>query len=271
MTDDVRIAAPEARDGSVVRVVSLLTCLAQEPETGLSIRQAAQRSGISRSAVQRTFAKLAAMGVAKATPDGSYAAGPVLYELATQLISGSTMLEFADRIMRDLVARVEETVCLTHLVPTEERLIFLHAVQCRKPVQYVVPVGSTAHLYAGAAGKAVLAWLPRTTLERLEMSAITPSTPTDREALAAELDAIRERGYAISMGERFPEAVGIASPVFSDVGIVGSMSITVPRSRFDQDQLPHLSEQIRSASGELSALLRGQRLSAVGEGRDETA
>jgi IclR family acetate operon transcriptional repressor len=245
--------------GAVSRVITVLGLLAEDPDEGLSIRKTAERAGISRSAVHRILSQLAQCGVARARSDGVYAAGPVFYELATRLISGSTLLESADRLMQQLVRDVGETVCLTQLVPAEQRLVFVHVVECDKPVKYVVQVGTTAPLHAGAAGKAVLAWLPDGVLGKLDLPSITPSTPTDRAALAAELAVVRDRGYATSLGERFTEAVGIAAPVFTDGVVTGSMSVTVPRSRYSDDQLPVLSGLVAAAAEEFSRQHRGPR------------
>lgn len=80
-----------------------------------------------------------------------------------------------------------------------------------------VAVGESLPLHATAAGKAILAYLPEERRERvldqLDLSARTPETTTDRAALAAELDAVRERRTAFEREEYVEGVQCVAAPV----------------------------------------------------------
>ena len=73
------------------------------------------------------------------------------------------------------------------------------------PVRYALDMGSTLPLYLGAAGKAMMAFLPESEAEALirnhQITALTRYVPKTG-ALRKELKTIRRRGYAISNGER---------------------------------------------------------------------
>src|SRR5690606_21507438 len=94
--------------------------------------------------------------------------------------------------------------------------------------------------------------MPESTRDHIELERYTPNTPQDREALAKELATIRERGYAVSFGERYDGAVGIAAPVIVRGAVVGGLSITVPQSRLDVDRIRWPSEQLRWAVREMA-------------------
>jgi len=237
------------------RVVILMRLLADAPDTGLSVRAAEAQTGISKSAVQRILAKLANMDMAALRPDGNYVAGPAMVSWAAQLLRRSTLLEVADRIMRQVAAEVDETVCFAQFMPSERRVVFVHVVEIDRPVKYTVPVGSTAPFHAGAIGKAVLAWLPGDVLQNLPMEPYTPDTPQDRDALSRELQEIRTAGYAVSYGERYVGAVGIAAPVVVDECPVGAMSISVPRPRLDPDKVEQLGERIVLATRQMAEMM----------------
>ena len=69
-------------------------------------------------------------------------------------------------------------------------------------------MGLTAPLHVGAPGKALMAFLPADERERvlatLTLEPLTPETITDLDALRAELDRTRVRGYAVSIGSAHP-------------------------------------------------------------------
>jgi DNA-binding IclR family transcriptional regulator len=72
----------------------------------------------------------------------------------------------------------------------------------------------------------------------------TGPAPPDPERLRRQLAEIRERGYAVSFGERQEGAGSVAAPVFDREGAVAAvMSVCGPEERF------------RAAVGQVSALL----------------
>ena len=86
------------------------------------------------------------------------------------------------------------------------------------PIRYVMTEGKTQELYAGAGGKALLAYAPEDlrneSLSKLSLRKITNNTITDKQNLLKEFANIRNCGYALSLGERIPEIAALAVPVF---------------------------------------------------------
>ncbi|ADJ15429.1 IclR family transcriptional regulator [Halalkalicoccus jeotgali] len=109
--------------------------------------------------------------------------------------------------------------------------------------------GTYYHMHCTAAGKALLAALPderiEAVLDRWGLPARTANTITDREALAADLDRTRERGYAVADEEYVDGlcAVGVvvANPDGSPLGALG---MSVPTYRRE-------SEGLETAAAEL--------------------
>jgi DNA-binding IclR family transcriptional regulator len=240
---------------AVARTIAVLQLLIDADEP-VSVRRAAERSGISRSAVHRILGRLADHSVAAATGAGRYVAGPLLLEWASRLLSQSSILQAADSVMRQLVDEFDESVYLTLLIAEERRISFVHVVECRQRIKYVVPMGSSGPLHAGAAGKAVLAWLDDGPGDE-PLEAFTADTVTDPEALREELEMIRTRGYAVSAGERIPDAAGVGAPIFFDGEVIGSLSLTVPRSRLRSEDLPRFGTRVSERAQQLNRLLAG--------------
>ena len=78
--------------------------------------------------------------------------------------------------------------------------------------------GRSLPLHCTAQGKILLAYgaapLPPGRLERL-----TQATITSRAALAADLDDVRRRGFAVTAEELEPGLVAVAAPVHRETGI----------------------------------------------------
>ncbi|MNE89546.1 Transcriptional regulator KdgR [compost metagenome] len=110
-------------------------------------------------------------------------------------------------------------------------------------------------LYAGAAGKAVLAFCDQKLVDSIELEKITEATITSREVLRAELKVIYERGWATGDGERVLGAFGLAVPIFADGKIRGSISATIPQYRKDERDLPTLTQLMREATQKIERLL----------------
>jgi DNA-binding IclR family transcriptional regulator len=107
-------------------------------------------------------------------------------------------------------------------------------------------MGSRWHLNASASGKAVLAHMDETEVEEVlnthGLKSMTPNTITDRENLEAELETIREQGYATDNEEAAVGIRGVAAPVEGLDGVIGAVSVSGPASRirgeYFQDELP---------------------------------
>jgi DNA-binding IclR family transcriptional regulator len=110
-------------------------------------------------------------------------------------------------------------------------------------------IGKHIPLHATAAGKAILATMPRDRVEAIVdeqgLEALTDRTITDRDELFAELETTRERGYAINHGENTAGlyAVGV-SVADRDGEVLGALSVSGPAERMTDDrrerELPEL-------------------------------
>ena len=73
-------------------------------------------------------------------------------------------------------------------------------------IRFAIVEGQRVPIYAGAAGKVLLAFGPpelrQEYLDSEKLIPLSPNTITDAKVLAAELKKARERGYAVSRGER---------------------------------------------------------------------
>jgi IclR family acetate operon transcriptional repressor len=86
--------------------------------------------------------------------------------------------------------------------------------------------------------------------------AYTTSTITDHQALATEIEHVRERGWAQAVGEREPDLTAIAAPVRSARGeLEAILALQGPSVRFDdaavETAVPLVLERADAISREL--------------------
>jgi DNA-binding IclR family transcriptional regulator len=121
-------------------------------------------------------------------------------------------------------------------------------------------VGRRTPAHCSALGKAVLAFLPASTLEELlagrPLRALTSKSLVARGALKADLQRIRVRGYAIDDEEIEKGLRCVGAPVRDYSGLVaGAVSIAGPTFRIPKSRVPALAEAVMAIARELSAEL----------------
>jgi DNA-binding IclR family transcriptional regulator len=182
--------------------------------------------------------------------------GPRLYQWAAKINSAHRNLaDITRKILSSLVQETGETIALLSYDENTEKAEFLDVIQGWRPIQYKLQVNVDVPLYAGAAGKAVLAYCNPQLVESLKLEKITGATITSRKLLKEELKSIQERGWATGEGERVLGAFGLAVPFFVDGRIRGSISATIPQYRKSERDLPTLSKLMREATGKIERLL----------------
>jgi DNA-binding IclR family transcriptional regulator len=116
-------------------------------------------------------------------------------------------------------------------------------------------LGRPSIAHATSAGKVMLAFSGRE-LPEGPFRGYTTRTITDPQALATEVEAVRERGYAQAAGEREPGLTAIAAPIRSARGeLEAIVALQGPSARFDgpavDAALPLLVERASAISQEL--------------------
>lgn len=182
--------------------------------------------------------------------------GPKLYQWAARMNAAHRNLaDVTRKILSSLVQETGETIALLSYDEVTHKAEFLDVVQGWRPIQYTLQVNADVPLYAGAAGKAVLAYCDQQLVESLNLERFTDATITSHALLKEELDAIQRRGWATGEGERVPGAFGLAVPFFVDGKIRGSISATIPQYRKDERDLPMLTSLMRETTGKIERLL----------------
>lgn len=238
----------------IARAATILRALEDE-NTGLSLGQIAQRVNLARSTVQRIVAALECEKlVIAATPNGRVRLGPTILRLAASVRSDFTAQArpFLERLSNEL----QETVDLSTV--KKDHLVFIDQVIGSQRLRTVSGVGETFPLYCTANGKAYLAQLSDSAIEKLIGRVYEPRTPrthTRIEALLDDLKAVRRTGVAF---DREEHTIGISAAgvaLRDPLGNAVAISVPVPSQRF-KDMEAHVAERLLATKRAMEAHMR---------------
>jgi IclR family acetate operon transcriptional repressor len=250
---------------AVDRAAQLLIEVARH-RAPVSFTELTAASGLAKSTTSRLLMALERNGLVRRDGAGRFSPGEVFVSYAWRGGAEADLVSVAQPVLALLGEHTGETVNIG--VPRDGGLVEQIAqVDSRYLIGGTNWVGLTVPLHCAALGKVLLAFgaaeLPRGRLDKR-----TDRTITSRTALAAELAAVRERGYAITTEELEPGLVAVAAPVFvggtlaatagavaGGATAVAALSVSGPASRLGSGQLPAAAEACMAGARSLSALL----------------
>lgn len=238
--------------GTIDRALAVLEALADRSEP-IGITELAARIGLPKSVVHYHLNALTKNRFVTSR-DGRYGLGYAAVRLGRNAYAHSDLRSRANPHMTSLREATEETVTLSSLLGRER--IYIDQLVSPHEIKMSVELGRAYPLHAGASGKAMLAFLPEQMRESILASVLerlTDRTPTDSDALTAELAHIRELGTAASRSERQSGAASVAAPIFDGEDIIGSMSVCGPEYRFDDAAVAHYRILVKNAAVQLSS------------------
>lgn len=231
----------------------------------------ARATGVPKSSVQRCLLSLREAGWISAPPGDPQRWALTGRALAVGLRGTAVpgLREAALAVMQELRDATRETV---HLVGFAEHapvaaadpagpaaLVVIDRLDSPEPVRTWVRLGTPVPLHASCSGRAVLSRLPEAEARSLlgdHLERFSAQTITDPEALAAELRAVRERGYAVA-DQSWRAGVGaVAAAVVDAAGRpVGALAVSAPQQRFDAARARALGSAAVAAAERVSAAL----------------
>lgn len=217
---------------SIDRALSILTTFtAQQP--GQRIADLVAGTGLGQSTVSRMVGALLGLGFLSHDPrSGLYSLGPQVVNLAAVALNQNPVHHQARQIAQDLAAELRLGVNLAERV--DDRLFYLANFEGKDAPRNSTLIGVGGPLHATALGKALLIDEKPEQIETAlgtEFDRYTSRTITTLSALTAELELVRERGYAVENEELALRRACVAAPIRDRSGaVVAAMSISGPLS-----------------------------------------
>ena len=236
-----------SRIQSVDRAAALLEAMRDGGWHGLGAL--ARATGLAKATAFNLVQALASAGLAEHDPSaGAYRLGLRHVQYGRAVERRLDLLEPMRPILLRLCAETNETVNLA--VPRPLDVLIVESFEGRQNVRVTSYAGTPAAYHCTAVGRAMLAHKPaaeRRTLLHMTLTAPTPRTLTDPDALEALLATVRRDGFASEIEENEAGACCVAAPVFAPGGtVLGAVSIAGPAARMSPAAIARWGTTLRS-------------------------
>lgn len=194
---------------------------------------------------------------------GKYRLGAKLFELGMKVLASLNLRDAVQPRLVHLVAKTGETAHFGILY--DRQVTSLFHVQTTRSLGTPSTVGRRIPVFCTSLGKAILAFLPQsgaeTLIPGLPFKAYTRNTIIRPSLLAAELERIRKRGYAVDNEEFEIGLRCIGAPVRNYSGeVAGALSIAGPAVRVTKRRTAELARFVVQAAEEVSENLGGSNI-----------
>lgn len=245
----------DTRPGRVGRTVDAVdtSCdliYALQELDGAGVTELAEYLDCSKAAVHSHLTTLLANELV-IKEDGTYSLSLRFLDLGRYVRSQVQIYEIVEEEVEKLAERTGEVA--QFMVEEHGRGVYLHKARGENAIKTASYVGGRNMLHCTALGKALLSELPReevtNIIDRHGLPRQTDNTITDREALFAELDRVRETGIAYDREEILEGMRCVATPTVDQEGtLLGAVSVTGPISRMHEERLDELGEHVQHAA-----------------------
>ena len=186
-------------------------------------------------------------------------AAPRTLRLARGLTTSRHLNIARHQVLMTVSAATRETV--NFVVPELDGMTYLDRVETDCIFRIELPIGSRVPFHCTASGKCYLASLEpkqfKAVAASIHYEPRTPNTITDSQRLAAEVQEIQQRGYAIDDEELFRDMIALAVPVKDDHGnFLAALAYHGPTQRLSTDTLVEHLDTMRKGAEKLAALMK---------------
>lgn len=243
---------------SVARALAVLRSFSAE-RPAMTLSEVARQTSLDRATARRLLLTLADLGYVRG--DGrSFQLTPRTLELGYAYLSSLSLPDVARPHLRELSRELNETATLTVLDGDE--IVYVALVASARLAAVKINLGTRFRAEATSMGRVLLAGLPADELaDRLRGLDLTPRTERSIrtiDALHAELDQVRDRGWALADRELEDGLRGAAAPVRDRRGqVIAAVNVSVHAARttpelVEQDYIPAILRTVRAIEADLA-------------------
>ncbi|APH73575.1 IclR family transcriptional regulator domain-containing protein [Aquibium oceanicum] len=226
--------------------------------TELTLPQIGRLTGYDRATTRRLVLTLVHLGYVRQR-DRAFSLTPRILVLAGGFLQGRQFGKTIQPVMRAFAQRIGETISMA-MLDGMDAVYVAHSGSEAGMARIGFTIGSRVPLLSTAIGRVLLAASDaETAREAIEGAPLEPHTPLtliDREAIAREVKAGGEAGYAFVEGEFEVGVAGLAVPIRTQSGTTAGLGLSAPRERFaDEDFRREAVECLRECAGAVAGLL----------------
>ena len=252
-------------ENSLERMLGILD-LIEESDGPLTSEAMLKRLKFTRSTLYRYLKTLSDAGLVSSFPNVGYVLGPRIAELDYRMRVADPLITASRPVMTELVSAVPGIALLCRRY--RDTVLCVHQEQAGVGFSSTYERGLARPLTAGAASRIILAYLPPRAIAALYRDHAEAFAEgglgRSLDAAKAALKAIRQRGWDITESQVTRGVTGIAAPIFDERGlIVGSLSLTVGRTRLSETEIKAIAERVVFCARIVSQALRGSAATQI--------
>jgi DNA-binding IclR family transcriptional regulator len=254
------------RDSSGLELIAKVDAVigVLESRGEVSAAEIAERTGEPLSSVYRLMQSLTGVGwVDRGWRRGTYRLGLLMLTIGGQLEDKLDVRECALPSLRRLVQTTGTTSFLC--VRRDTRAVCVERIDGQAVRSLAMQLGGSLPLYAGAAPRAILAFIPPAEQRSSLRASRLPGDPPrpDAAAVQADIEQVRRDGFTVSDGDVTPGIAALGAPVFNHRGeLAAAISISGIRSQILGSARTANIELITTCAREVSHAL-GQAVQAA--------
>ncbi|TSO25350.1 IclR family transcriptional regulator [Lactobacillus sp. LL6] len=213
-----------------------------ESNTPPTLKEISDGINIPKPTVLKILQTLEYCGFVRAAgPNKEYYLGTTFIKYGDQAANSFDLKKLAMPFLNKLRDSTTEAVNLG--IVENSKIVLLDRAQSLNNIRLDLSLGGTMQMYTSAMGKAILSYYSDNKLneyiDHTALKAQTPNTLTTREALIADIQQVKKRGYAIDNIENQDGIYCIGFPLVKHDHIFGAFSISAPVFRVDDKKITH--------------------------------
>lgn len=244
---------------ALARGVAILSAF-ETAHRPLTLNEISERSGVDRSAAQRMVHTLQALGmITRDDEDRGYLPGKRILTMAYASLRMNPALQKATPILLELRRRTRERVDMS--LWDDTRLIYAMRMPSKHEIFTATLTGNTVPVYCTAGGIAVLSKLSDDEIAdivaRSDKTPFTHETLTTLDQVMTAVEATRQHGHSLAIGQLLRHEIAIGVPVMNHAGrpigalhLAGSLDEHTP-----EEFTAKFGTLLQQAGQSLSALL----------------
>ena len=248
--------APEPSPATAVeRALNILEAAAHRRD-GLTNSEISRKLAIPKSSASYILRTLERRGYLRRDAEsGRYRLGLKILSLGGDAQANLDIADVALPFMRPLSEKIHLTVHLAVLDQGEA--VYVEKVEAPGFFKVNTWVGRRMFLHSTSVGKCLLAWLPKHEVEALVkqegLKKRTPKTITTVTKLLADLERVRQEGYALDDEENSLGARCLGAPVFDVMGnVVAALGASGTLTQVDAANMTRIAESLRETARRIS-------------------
>lgn len=240
---------------SVEKACDLLMAFGNSTEE-LGVSELSRMLNMGKSTVWKLLNTFENKGFLMKNPSSEkYALSVQFFQVACQYYNQVSIHTVVRSFMEQLSRKYGETIHFA--IPDGDEVVYVAKLDGTFNINIYSRIGRRSPIYAPSVGKVILANLPREQamdiLGRNQLQAFTQHTINTKEALLAELDQIRRRGYALDNEEYEIGIRCVGVPIKNIAGtIVGGLSISGTTARMTDELISDMVADLKQAAADIA-------------------